>query len=605
MKKRENWKKYRGQFAVLLCILAVLGYFTLQKEGYHMDELLSFELSNAEFNPWIVPVQPVGRLAKFVNEEIRGESFGETLGNLADTVRDAAVNRGGSRLLQYKADVYPEPVWISREQFRDYLTAEGVDRFNYLSVYFNVMDDNHPPLHFMLLHTMSSLFPGIISPLLGCFINLAAVAACILCFFRLGELLQAGKVLPEGYGKPAGICMALLYGLSGGAIATVLLIRMYGVMTAFCVALFSLHVRKWMEGGFASKNRGLAAVTVLGFLTQYFFLFYCLIMAAVTAALLAVRRRYRELKVYIRTMLLCAAAGVVVFPFSIKDVFSSGRGEEALANLGRGFSGYGTRLSAFGSILLKGCFGSVAAGILILLGVALGVAVVRGRRKSDRIKGREREEEGGEEQKGREERKGKRESLALRLMLLVPWAGYFLLAARMSPYLVDRYIMPLFPFGAVILTLLLCRIFAGFQGRNPWWLLLPALILGAVNVACYDGTYLYRGYGEQLQVAGEYAGLPCICVYDGVGYYENLMEFTEYGETLLLQLPELEQRVERESLRGLDRAVVLRKGNVDENAVLEALSSYGLEAEQVLVSESESVYGDMVYLMRGSGFSGE
>ena len=124
-------------------------------------------------------------------------------------------------------------------------------------------------------------------------------------------------------------------------------------------------------------------------------------------------------------------------------------------------------------------------------------------------------------------------------------------------------------------------------------------------MACYDGTYLYRGYGEQLQVAGEYAGLPCICVYDGVGYYENLMEFTEYGETLLLQLPELEQRVERESLRGLDRAVVLRKGNVDENAVLEALSSYGLEAEQVLVSESESVYGDMVYLMRGSGFSGE
>lgn len=51
--------------------------------------------------------------------------------------------------------------------------------------------------------------------------------------------------------------------------------------------------------------------------------------------------------------------------------------------------------------------------------------------------------------------------------------------------------------------------------------------------------------------------------------------------------------------------MVLRKGNVDENAVLEALSSYGLEAEQVLVSESESVYGDMVYLMRGSGFSGE
>ena len=40
-----------------------------------MDELLSFELANGEFNPWIVPTQPQGRLAKFVENEIRGESF--------------------------------------------------------------------------------------------------------------------------------------------------------------------------------------------------------------------------------------------------------------------------------------------------------------------------------------------------------------------------------------------------------------------------------------------------------------------------------------------------------------------------------------------------
>lgn len=41
-------------------------------------------------------------------------------------------------------------------------------------------------------------------------------------------------------------------------------------------------------------------------------------------------------------------------------------------------------------------------------------------------------------------------------MLMVPVAGYFLLASRMSPYLVDRYIMPLFPFVALLLALLLC-----------------------------------------------------------------------------------------------------------------------------------------------------
>lgn len=30
-------------------------------------------------------------------------------------------------------------------------------------------------------------------------------------------------------------------------------------------------------------------------------------------------------------------------------------------------------------------------------------------------------------------------------LLIVPVIGYFLLASRMSPYLVDRYVMPLFP----------------------------------------------------------------------------------------------------------------------------------------------------------------
>lgn len=155
-------------------IILVQCAFVSRKEGYHMDELLSFELSNAEYNPWIVPTQPVGRLAKFMHEEIDGESFGETLGNFKDTVVDVLENKSGSKLLSYKADVYEEPVWISRKQFLDYVTTGKGDRFNYFSVYFNVKDDNHPPVHFMLLHTISSLMPGKVLPMMGCVINIMA-----------------------------------------------------------------------------------------------------------------------------------------------------------------------------------------------------------------------------------------------------------------------------------------------------------------------------------------------------------------------------------------------------------------------------------------------
>ena len=50
-----------------------------------------------------------------MREEIYGDNLGQTLSNLADTVRDVAANRGNSKLLRYKADVYPEPVTTDRQ----------------------------------------------------------------------------------------------------------------------------------------------------------------------------------------------------------------------------------------------------------------------------------------------------------------------------------------------------------------------------------------------------------------------------------------------------------------------------------------------------------
>ena len=226
--------------AIVLCML-IFSFGVSWKEGYHMDELLSFELANARFNPWIVPTQPQGRLAKFVENEIISDSFSETFGNLWDTVKDVLENRGSSKLLSYEADVYEEPVWISGEQFKDYITVDGQDAFQYLSVYFNVKDDNHPPLHFMMLHTVSSLFWGQIRPFMGCIINMAAVAGIMILLMKLGRV-YAGFLGMEERGRLLGLFAALLYGLSTGAMATVLLIRMYGVLSFFCVAFFYLCI---------------------------------------------------------------------------------------------------------------------------------------------------------------------------------------------------------------------------------------------------------------------------------------------------------------------------------------------------------------------------
>lgn len=565
------------EIAVILLCMIILGFGVSQKEGYHMDELLSFELANAEFNPWIVPTQPEGRLAKFVRNEIDGKNFGETLGNLVDVVADVLQNGGSSRLLSYKADVYEEPVWITAEQFQDYIMVDSGDDFSYLSVYFNVKDDNHPPIHFMLLHTMSSLFQGKMSPVMGCVINMAAVAVSMVFLMKIGRLLAVGLGMEE-QGRTLGLLAALLYGMSAGGLASVLLIRMYCVMTCFCVISFYYHLKKWQESGFQVRNKGLIAVTVLGFLTQYFFLFYCMLLAAVTVVLLWCHNRQRELWCYVRSMLCAAIIGVVCFPFSILHVFSSGRGVEALENLSAGLAGYGERLLSFATILGERTFGCGLLLVLLLAGGGLIGYLLCGKKAKDEKK-----------------RRG-----AYLWLLLLPMMGYFLLAARMSPYLVDRYIMAIFPFvvltGAVVCVALVCPAERRSGRKLVIWICGLLLVVQTVRLLGYDGSYLYTGYTRQEELAEAYEELPCICVYDGVNYYENLTEFAHYSRTLLVKQDELLNRQDKGSLAQLEQVVVLVKDGVDCERMLELLAQeYHLVLQEELLSES--VHGDRIYLL--------
>lgn len=580
--KEKGWET----LAVLLC-LTVLCVFVSMKQGFHMDELLSFELANAEFNPWIVTTQPEGRLAKFVHNEIDGDTLGETFDNLLDTVQDVLKNRGNSKLLTYQADVYPEPVWITAEQFADYIQVDGGDAFNYLSVYFNVKDDNHPPLHFMLLHTVSSLFKGRAEAWMGGLINLGAVAIVLALLIRLGRLMTEQLGIGE-YARPAGIVCAMLYGLSAGAVATTLLIRMYGLLTLWCVAWFYLVLKKWLDKEYDRRNSLLILVTILGFWTQYFFLFYCILLAALVYVLLIRAKRVQEFKGFVRSMVISAVVGVALFPFAISDVFSSGRGVEALNNLSEGFAGYGTRLWEFIKILGSRTFFPAFWLLLVILIISV---LLFGK---------------GKAMTGRDKIPAGRRLLVW--MLVLPPLGYFLLAARMSPYLVDRYMMPVFPFVILVGVLALFGLLKALKtrrGRQDRRAILVvcglALFSQMIGLVRYDGSYLYQDYGLQVRIAEEHAEYPCICVYDGVRYYENLPEFTYYEKSLLLTFDELKNRQDRSSIQELDAVAVLIKSGLDTDTFAEVLKIF--EEQYGFVQESwgwrgPGAHGDILIFMR-------
>lgn len=559
--------------------------YIARKEGYHMDEILAFELSNAEFNPWIVPTQPVGRLAKFMGEYIDGEGVADTIGNIGFIVKDTLVNRGSSILANYKADVYDAPVWISGESFQDYVQCDTSDDFNLLSVYFNVKDDNHPPLHFMLLHLVCSVFKGDITPWHGGVINLIAMAGTLWLLGCIGDLVFQKK--------SSTTALLILYGFSMGIVATTIWIRMYALLTLWTVWELYLHLQKYTdtEHGFCytkSKTRigrwigskGILAVTVCSFWTQYFGLFFILPLALVTVLLLIKDGRFKEMWAYIRTMLLAAVIGVCVYPFAIGDVLFSSRGTEALSQWKNGIGEYLHRLGQFGRILAQNTMGSVwVFGLVVLIPfVLLMFALKKGSKQ------------GIEDQKRRQQF----------LLCGIPAVVYFLLAAKMSPYFVDRYIMAVFPIMLLVIVWLWDQTASLFcsQVYDKAGVVLVAVVIVLLQAVQMKGqhTYLYTGYAQQLQVAEAYASYPLVCLYDGYGFYENVMEMERYEETMLVKRSELQAMDDERIAEVKDGYVVLIKYADDSHSQLkEVMDVFGGSDAQLLYENG--AFSDVIYLV--------
>lgn len=551
---------------ILLFVTIFHCTFISQKEGYHVDEILSYDLANSEYSPWVGPNQVEGRLAVFMREVIQGDTVIETLKNCFNVAQDVIINKRESIPFKFTITTYADPIWIDNAHFEGYLTTGQDDQFNLLSVYYNATNDVHPPLHYILLHIASSLFPETMSTWIGCSINLLFLLGTCICIIKGGYLLEEHSLLTKGNGKLWASITVLLYGCSAGAIATTLLIRMYGAITFFSVATLYLHTKKWLNGTFHKNNKLLITVTVLGFLSQYFFLFYCITLALVVCIMLITSKRFREAFIYIRSMVIAAIIGVCLYPFSISDVFSTGRGMDAINSFLAIETLFKTKLANFSNILLDRCFGNRWLGIILLLSTLLFAIYKIIKHKK---------------------------ATPVFWLLTLPALGLFALVAIMSPFYADRYIMIIFPIVMMCVSLFVVSATHNLGNYKLYIYIAFVCILSSCSILNYDGEYLFKGYKQQLEIAEEYSNLPCICVYVGHRFYANLPEFTKYDKSMLLATYEFLDGKNKSDIEILDRFVVIAKDDFTEKDVVAALEVYGFQIEQVLLenkSTSDDIY---------------
>ena len=259
--------------------LALMLYYAAHKQGYHVDELYTYELAN----------YPGGFYA------------------LEDGYMDS---------------------WHDGSFYSAVLTPGRL--FDYTIPWNNQKIDVHPPLYYCLIYTAESLFPQLGLPWVGLLPNFVCILAGAAVLYCTAKRL-IGRFWPAW---TAAACWLLCVGVQGMAVFT----RMYSLMMLEGIVLLYCHVVLWqaLQAGQKPPRAvwpGLFAVTMAGALTQYFFLVFCFFVCGLFGVWLLATRRFKTAGGYVIAEFAALAAAYAAFPTMKAHIFSGSRGKEAFASV--------------------------------------------------------------------------------------------------------------------------------------------------------------------------------------------------------------------------------------------------------------------------------
>lgn len=428
-------RKYFALALALVMIVGVCALFSYRKSGFFVDEVYTYGLSNSYYKPFVI-----------------------------DLAEDGIVDKV-----------------LSRETLLDYLTVGDGDRFAFGSVYYNQVNDVHPPLYYWLFNCVHSLFPGFSKwPALGLDFALYMLA-----------MLSLWKLCMELFGSRYVAVTALaLYGLSGIGVSTMLMVRMYVLLTlltlvlAYLVARLMREKKKWLYP--------LVGLTILaGLMTQYYFVFYAFFLCAVYDIRTLIRRDFKD---FIRFS-LWAVAGVaclvLLFPACLDQLFADAlvSGGNALENL-QNTASYGERFAFYWKEIKFS-----VRGMLYALYAAAALAAVLSPWLIKGLKGKMLR--------------------ADTLFITLPAVIAYAVVVVVSPVLEPRYIYNIMPILALLPCFLLYICLEGTVGikyreLGAFALTMLAACWALWTVRTYPPDYLYPEHNDYNAAIEPYTNGACV-----------------------------------------------------------------------------------------------
>lgn len=339
----------------------------------------------------------------------------------------------------------PENEWLDKNWYLEYIGVTEMHKFEYAIPYRNQVEDVHPPLFYFFLHTACSMVPGHFSYLAGVGFNIIFFLCSTVVLFSISKELFANDI--------CALLTSFLYAVSYGGLNTMVFVRMYMLLTLMTLLHIYVYLKFFEKDEVTIKGCLLLMLTLLGgVLTQYYFLFIALWLGIWYTVRYVLKKQYKNLIKYLVTVFASAGISLLIWPSMISHLFLGGRGQEAQSNL-LSLDGYVPALKEMFRILSNEMFTNLLPVILICLGILLMVSII------------------------------KKNSVDVVLwkkaaVIVFTCVGYYVVVSKAAPYLVERYMMPIYPLVYLLVVGASYMLFTKF---------IPAKFAGALCVIGFAG----------------------------------------------------------------------------------------------------------------------
>lgn len=547
---KYNYKKILNiiYYILVIIICSIMLFFIKEKEGFHEDEMFSYGSSNCIENHVF---QPYGKT------EFAGVVFDNEIFKTKNPIKNAMYYLNHPSEFQEKLDEEEKrehPIWKTKEEAIEYVTIQKKDILNFFSVYFNQATDVHPPLFYFIVHIVSSLYLDKFSKYIIFSVNIFIFIGCCIMIKKILENIKKEKI---------AIPSLILYGFSMGAISTVMFQRMYMLLTFFILA-YTYIVVKIINNNFKidkSLMKMLMRIILLGFLTQYYFVVYCIGLFIILEIIMYKNGKKKEMINLFKIHIKSAFIGILIYSPSIYHIFFSYRGITTIKD--------DYYMMDFLKVVFEAYNINLFLGIILLL-ICVFICIKYLIKKKDYI------------------------PFSLLFAIII----YLIIISKISPYLDLRYIMGILPLVSIIFFIIFDKIIKNVNDNVIVVLMILVSIFSLYSLKENTPQYLYKGYSNNIKIAKENSNLKFIYIEDnGFNHIQSMPEFMIYDKSLILninkdELKELKNNIE---LENEEEFIVSIKNYLDVNNILKKIKTLTKKEKYELLLDGENETGNIIY----------